>query len=535
MSIRAVAADPSERPFNPTVDSRWIVQSDETEKDEANGSVVGSSTTKITALLVYKEKLPDGYRITYERTNSSYEGDADDPAAARAALAALQGLTLQAVTDLSGKPLRVENLPGLRAALQKMVDGVTGTVADPQTAAAARTMMADLAKTDEKDAAEHNLGKLPALALGQNSSLALGETRRQTVEEAVPGATPLQKTVTLTLLNVTPDGNRRYELDEVVDPDSMRAMLVAYLSKLDTSNPGVQEQIDQAKKMTISQEHRTQIEVSDGMARSLHIGIGDHQAFSGCRVAAHDRQRRYRLFCALKHRIGLMTLTMYERIGHEGRRPSPFSWRIRYAFAHKGVEPEFRHVRFADVETIRALSEQHFVPIVTDGDTVVHDSWNIACYLEDRFPDAPSLFPGGERGNARLINHWADQTLGAAIRRLIAADFIRCLDAGDRAYYRSSREATFGCSLEDYCADRPRWLAEFAVITAPLERTLTEQPYVTGAAPGYADYVVFSMFQYARLGSPHEFLGEGTALRRWRDSLAGMFGQLGDRYPAYPS
>lgn len=78
-----------------------------------------------------------------------------------------------------------------------------------------------------------------------------------------------------------------------------------------------------------------------------------------------------------------MTLTMYERIGHEGRRPSPYSWRIRYAFAHKGIEPAFRHVRFADVETIRALSGQQFVPIVTDGAAVIHDSWNIACHLED--------------------------------------------------------------------------------------------------------------------------------------------------------
>ena len=230
-----------------------------------------------------------------------------------------------------------------------------------------------------------------------------------------------------------------------------------------------------------------------------------------------------------------MTLTMYERIGHEGRRPSPYSWRIRYAFAHKGVEPAFRHVRFADVETIRALSGQHFVPIVTDGDTVVHDSWNIACYLDDRFPQAPSLFPGGGRDIARLVNHWADQTLGTAIRRLIAADFIRCLDAGDRAYYRRSREAVFGCTLEEYCADRPRWLAEFAAITAPLERTLADQPYVAGAEAGYVDYIVFSMFQYARLGCPDEFLAEGTALRRWRDGIVRAFEGLGDRYPGYPT
>jgi glutathione S-transferase len=231
-----------------------------------------------------------------------------------------------------------------------------------------------------------------------------------------------------------------------------------------------------------------------------------------------------------------MSLVMYERVGHEDRRPSPFSWRIRYALAHKGVPVEFRHVRFADVETIRALSGQHFVPIVTDGDQVIHDSWNIACHLEDRLPEGPSLFAGsGGRGLARLVNHWADNTLGTAIRRLIAADFILCLDAGDRDYYRRSREAAFGCTLEEYCADRLRWLAEFETVIAPLERTLSEQPYFTGAAAGYADYVVFSMFQYARLGCPDEFVRDGTALRRWRDGLAQMFDGLGDRYPGYPA
>jgi glutathione S-transferase len=229
-----------------------------------------------------------------------------------------------------------------------------------------------------------------------------------------------------------------------------------------------------------------------------------------------------------------MSLIMYERTGHEGRRPSPYSWRIRYALAHKGVEPEYRQVRFADVETIRRLSGQHFVPIVTDGDRVVHDSWNIACLLEDEFPDRPSLFAGsGGRGTTRLVNHWADNTLGAAIRRLIAAGFILCLDAGDRAYYRSSREAMFGCTLEEYCADRPRWLAEFETVIAPLERTLSEQPYLGGTSATYADYVVFSMFQYARLGCPDDFVEEGTALRRWRDGLVRAFDGLGDRYPGY--
>ena len=142
---------------------------------------------------------------------------------------------------------------------------------------------------------------------------------------------------------------------------------------------------------------------------------------------------------------------------------------------------------------------------------------------------------GRRSGLARLVNHWSDNTLGAAIRRLIAADFILCLDPGDRAYYRSSREAAFGSTLEEYCADRPRWLAEFAAVIAPLERTLAEQAYFTGAAPGYADYIVFSVFQYARLGCPDEFLDEGTALHAGAPGFVQAFDGLGDRYPGYPT
>jgi glutathione S-transferase len=231
-----------------------------------------------------------------------------------------------------------------------------------------------------------------------------------------------------------------------------------------------------------------------------------------------------------------MALIMYERIGYQDRRPSPFSWRIDYALAHKEVVVEFRTVRFADVETIRGLSAQDKVPIIVDGDTVIHDSWNIAVHLETRYPDRPSLFGGAVgRGLTRQLNHWADQTLGAAIRRLIASDFIYCLAPEDRAYYRRSREAQFGCTLEEYCAGRERWLAEFAATIAPLDQTLSEQWYVAGDEPAYADYILFSMFQYARLGSPHEILPAGSAVRRWRDALIERFDRLGDRYPGWPT
>ncbi|TXL81600.1 glutathione S-transferase family protein [Vineibacter terrae] len=231
-----------------------------------------------------------------------------------------------------------------------------------------------------------------------------------------------------------------------------------------------------------------------------------------------------------------MSLILYERVGHEGRRPSPFSWRIRYALRHKGVAVDYVPMRFADVETVRRLSGQHMVPVLVDGDRVVHDSWNIAVHLEERFPDRPPLF-GNEaaRGMARFITVWADTALAPLMRRLIYADFVWCLDAGDRAYFRQSRERELGMTLEEACADRATAMASFRRAMGPLERTLAGQAFLGGAAPTYADYAVFSFFQWARLGSPGEILSEDSAVHAWRARMIGLFDGLGDLFAGYPA
>jgi glutathione S-transferase len=234
-----------------------------------------------------------------------------------------------------------------------------------------------------------------------------------------------------------------------------------------------------------------------------------------------------------------MTLMFHERVGQGGRRISPFSWRIRYAFAHKGLKPEVMPTRFADVDRIRGLSGQQYVPIIEHDGKVVHDSWSIACHLEDRFPDRPSLF-GGDTGRsaARLVNIWSDRVLGRAMRRQIYTDFIWVIDPGDRTYFRHSREAMLGATLEDYCAGRDEDLPAFIESCGPLERALLEQPYLAGTAPAYVDYVVFSVFQWARVGSPRDVLANTTsmdAVRAWRARMVALYGGLGDRFPLYPS
>jgi glutathione S-transferase len=233
-----------------------------------------------------------------------------------------------------------------------------------------------------------------------------------------------------------------------------------------------------------------------------------------------------------------MALIFHERVGLNGRRISPFSWRTRYAFAHKGLDPEVVPTRFADVARIRALSGQHFVPIIEHDGHVVHDSWSIACHLEDRFPDRPTLFGGtAGRGAARLVNIWSDTVLGRAMRPLIYADFIRCIDPDDRAYFRDSRETQLGVTLEQYSIDRNAELSALHQTCAPLERTLSEQNFLAGPTPAYVDYVVFSVFQWARVGSPYDVLAdmrEMGATRAWRARMVALYDDLGNRFALFP-
>lgn len=184
---------------------------------------------------------------------------------------------------------------------------------------------------------------------------------------------------------------------------------------------------------------------------------------------------------------------------------------------------------------IKSLSCQRFVPILVDGATVVHDSWNIAEYLEDRFPDQPSLFGGATgRATTRLINLWSDTTLHIPLRRIISADFVQCLCQEDRDYFRRSREEDFGGLLEQVCLD-PRWQSEFDAACVPLERLFAGQQFIGGAGPRYADFIIFSVFQWARLGSPTDLVAAGSALARWRSTMIGLFGGLADKFPAYPT
>jgi glutathione S-transferase len=229
-----------------------------------------------------------------------------------------------------------------------------------------------------------------------------------------------------------------------------------------------------------------------------------------------------------------MAITLYDLAGaDENRRFSPFCWRTKMALAHKGLDVETIPWRFTDKAVIAPLGSER-VPVIIDNDRAINDSWTIANYLEDTYPNRSSLFGGnGGRATARFVNFWADSVLNPAIARLIVLDILNHTAPIDRDYFRTTREQFFGVKLEDVVADRESRLPALRSLFEPLRRTLTVQPFIGGDTPLYPDYIIFGTMSWARAISPLRLLEPSDPIEAWRNRLLDSFNGLARSAPGY--
>ena len=78
-------------------------------------------------------------------------------------------------------------------------------------------------------------------------------------------------------------------------------------------------------------------------------------------------------------------------------------------------------------------------------------------------------------------------------------------------------------TLEEARAQREAALGRLGRVLEPLQATFKRQAYMAGAAPAYADYILFSVFQWARVMSPHELLAPEDPLCQWRERMLDRF------------
>src|SRR5215471_831458 len=146
-----------------------------------------------------------------------------------------------------------------------------------------------------------------------------------------------------------------------------------------------------------------------------------------------------------------MTIAPYYLAGAEAdRRFSPFCWRTRMALAHKGLVVETVPWRFTEKAKLPQPNAGR-VPVIVDGDRVVHDSTAIADYLEEHYPDRPSLFGASCRTGPKPYCKWGSSgssystSIGTAARRIRLISDARARSALARLWKSSCATARRGC------------------------------------------------------------------------------------------
>lgn len=228
-----------------------------------------------------------------------------------------------------------------------------------------------------------------------------------------------------------------------------------------------------------------------------------------------------------------MTIQLYDLVGEDVSRPfSPHCWKIRMALAHKGLDFQSVPTAFVEVPKVEnGLGKT--VPVIRDGDTVISDSFKIALYLEENYPDRPSLF-GGEGGKllSKFIESWSQTTIHPTVGNVAVEEIGNMLAAADQEYFIPHREGLFGKSLSNVTAGRDEWLTEFPNRIKPLGHMLQSQPFFGGKEPLFADYIVFGAFQWARICSTEPLLPADHPIMVWFERCLDLHDGLGRKVSA---
>lgn len=223
-----------------------------------------------------------------------------------------------------------------------------------------------------------------------------------------------------------------------------------------------------------------------------------------------------------------MSRILYSLSGADISRPfSPHCWKAVMALHHKGLDFEEKPLAFTEIPKVEGEATK-IVPLLRDEDTLVSDSFQIALYLEETYPFAPSLF-GGEGGKAmaRLVEGYSQTTIHPAVTAIALMDIYNMLAPADQAYFRQSREAYFGKPLEEAFPDREAAIAAFPAKLQPLRHMLRSQPFIGGQSPLFGDYIVFGALQWLRVSTGSVHLPADDPALEWFERCLDLFHGVG--------
>jgi len=224
------------------------------------------------------------------------------------------------------------------------------------------------------------------------------------------------------------------------------------------------------------------------------------------------------------------TITLYDLQLASGCTISPFVWATKYALKHKGFDMDIVPGGFTGI-LARTQGHSERLPVIVDDGQWVLDSWLIAEYLDEKYPERPALFSGASmKVLTKFLEGWLWTT---AIRPWFACyikDYRDLSLPQDHEYVTKTRENMLGRKLEEVQAGREDRLPHIPPTLEPFRQLLRETPWLGGEHPNYADYRALAIFLWTASIATTPPLTADDPLRDWLDRGFDLYGGLG-RHP----
>mgnify|MGYP005989031139 FL=1 len=218
-----------------------------------------------------------------------------------------------------------------------------------------------------------------------------------------------------------------------------------------------------------------------------------------------------------------MTITLFELAGADrSLRFAPHCWKSKLALVHKQLSYKTEAVWFTEKEKF-AFAEQPLLPVITDGEEVISDSWKIAEYLEANY----SLFANTEaKVKAEEFHQWLSSVLSKHIPGILILDLYNVIAEQDKEYFRTSREERIGTTLEEFAATPEKHIKGLQAELSPVRESLADQDYLGGDTPDYRDICLLGTFLWIATSGTPEFLEKDDIIYAWYQRVLKVYNDV---------
>jgi glutathione S-transferase len=215
-----------------------------------------------------------------------------------------------------------------------------------------------------------------------------------------------------------------------------------------------------------------------------------------------------------------MSVALYELANAQGHCTSPFVWRIKLALQMKGVPYRGIPVGFLEIPNVGVASYGvgafKTVPIVEYQGHYLNESWVIAEWLDSTFSDVPRLFSSpAELAMVKFFDKWFGTAIMPPLFRACVYEIFSQVRPEEQTYFRTTRERTFGQTLETVAAGSAAYISRAREALLPMRLALRRAPYLGGEQPNYADHIAWGTFIGFGIIAKHAFLPHDDSLAGW--------------------